>query len=245
MIDQRRCHLPRSGALLTALLITLWLSGCATNTGMTAQQRPEAADAYTQLGVAYFERNNLSRALDALSRALEIAPEHAEALQALALVYQRQGEMALAREYFQEALKIAPDFTQARNNFAAFLYAQGNYQAACEQLETASQAASYPQRSQLFTNLGQCYIAKGQVGSARDALLRAQQINPRYARSYYLLAELEFSQGNDFRAWQSMQNYLQLATPGREALQMAIDIAESRGEDAVAADYQRELDQFE
>ena len=245
MINQRRCHLPRSGALLTALLITLWLSGCAANTDMTAQQRPDAADAYTQLGVAYFERNNLSRALDALSRALEIAPEHAEALQALALVYQQQGEMALASEHFQEALQNAPDFTQARNNFAAFLYAQGDYQAACEQLETASQDANYPRRSQLFANLGQCYIAQDQIDPARNVLQRAQQIDPRYARSYYLLAELEFSQGNDSQAWRSMQTYLQLANPNREALQMAIDIAYSRGEDAIAADYQRQLDQFE
>ena len=245
MINQRRCHLPRSGALLTTLLITLWLSGCAANTDMTAQQRPDAAEAYTQLGVAYFERNNLSRALDALSHALEIAPEHAEALQALALIYQQQGETALANEHFQKALHNAPDFTQARNNFAAFLYEQGNYEAAREQLEIASQAVNYPRRSQLFTNLGQCYIALEQIDLARNALKRAQQIDPRYARSYYLLAELEFSQGNDSPAWQSMQTYLQLTTPDREALQMAIDIAYSRGEDTIANDYQRRLDQFE
>lgn len=245
MINSRRCHLPPSGALLTALLITLWLSGCAVNNDMTAQQRPEAADAYTELGVAYLERDNLRRALDALNRALEIAPEHAEALQAQALVYQRQGEMVLAREHFQKALQNAPEFTQARNNFAAFLYEQGDYEAACEQLETASQDANYPRRSQLFTNLGQCYIAQDQIDLARKALQRAQQIDPRYSRSYYLLAELEFSQGNESPAWQSIQTYLQLATSDREALQMAIDIAYSHGEDSIADDYRRQLDQIE
>lgn len=242
MINQRTSHLPLFGAVLTALMITLWLSGCATNTN---PQRPEATKAYTQLGIAYLERNNLNRALDALNRALEITPEDPEALHALALVYQQQGETLLASEYFQNALKQAPDFTQARNNFAAFLYAQENYQAACVQLETATTAVNYPRRSQLFTNLGQCYIAQHQIDRARNALQRAQQIDPRYARSYYLLAKLEFSQSNGSTAWQAMQTYLQLATPDIEALQTAIKIADSRGEDAIAANYQLQLDQLE
>jgi len=233
------------GVLITMLLIMLWLSGCASNTGLTSQQQPEAANANTRLGVAYLERNNLPRALNALTRALEIAPGHVEALQALALVYQQQGEMALANTYFKKALQEAPDFTQARNNYAAFLFAQGDYTRACDQLETASEDAQYPRRSQLFSNLGQCYIAQNNIDQARTALQRAQQIDPRYAQSYYLLAKLEFSQGNLSQAWQPLQTYLQLATPNQEALEMAVDMANSRGETAMAADYQRQLSRFD
>ncbi|MGS2742763.1 type IV pilus biogenesis/stability protein PilW [Halomonas sp. LS-001] len=222
----------------------LWLSGCASNNGLTSQEQPEAANAYTRLGVAYLERSNLPRALNALTRALEIAPDHVEALQALALVYQQQGEITLANEYFQKALQEAPDFTQARNNYAAFLYAQEDYNRACEQLGIASEDAQYPRRSQLFSNLGQCYIAQNNIDQARTSFQRAQQIDPRYARSYYLLAELEFSQGNLSQAWQPLQTYLQLATPNQEALEMAIDIANSRGDEAMAADYRRQLGQF-
>jgi type IV pilus assembly protein PilF len=230
--------------MLTVLVSTLWLAGCASLSDTPSENQPEAANAYTQLGVAYLERDNLSRALNALDRALEIDPNHPEALQALALVYQQQGETALAGEHFQKALDAAPDFTQARNNYAAFLYQQTDYQRACEQLEKASQDAQYVRRAQLFTNLGQCYTAQEEIDRARASFTRAQQIDPRHARSYLLLAELEFSQGNTSQAWPPLQTFMQLAAPNREALELATEIANAHGEFDKAADYQRQLGQL-
>ncbi|WP_336274859.1 type IV pilus biogenesis/stability protein PilW [Vreelandella indica] len=241
MIAHRRRLHPSRVPMLAVLIGSLWLAGCASSSTQTPQANPEAADAYTQLGVAYLERNNLPRALNALDRALEIAPRHAEALQALALVYQRQGERALANDYFQQAVNAEPDYTRARNNYAAFLYGQGNFNAACEQLETASEDAQYANRAQLFTNLGQCYLALEEFDKARARLERAQSIDPRNARGYLMLAELEYSQGRYTQAWAPLQTYLQLAEPDQAALRMAVDIAHARGEHDVAAEYQRLL----
>ena len=56
-----------------------------------------------------------------------------------------------------------------------------------------------------------------------------------------MLAELEYSQGNYSQAWAPLQTYLQLAEPNQAALRMAVDIAHSRGEHSVAAEYQRLL----
>ncbi|MDR5899817.1 type IV pilus biogenesis/stability protein PilW [Halomonas vilamensis] len=231
--------------MLTVLVSTLWLAGCASLNDVPSENQPEAANAYTQLGVAYLERENLPRALNALDRALEIDPKHPEALQALALVYQQQGDTALADEHFQKALDAAPEFTQARNNYAAFLYQQTDYARACEQLARASQDAQYARRAQLFTNLGQCYTAQEKIDRARESFTRAQQIDPRHARSYLLLAELEFSQGNTSQAWTSLQTFMQLAAPNRQALELAIEIANARGEFDMAADYQRQLGQLD
>ncbi|HAA44998.1 MAG: hypothetical protein XD36_1835 [Halomonas sp. 54_146] len=241
MTAHRKRHHPSRVPLLTVLIGSLWLAGCASSNALSPQDNPAAADAYTQLGVAYLERNNLPRAMNALDRALEITPRHAEALQALALVYQQQGEHALADDYFQQAVSAEPDFTRARNNYAAFLYERGQYQAACEQLETASQDAQYANRAQLFTNLGQCYMALEEFDKARARLQRAQSIDPRNPRGYLTLAELEYSQGNYPQAWAPLQTYLQLAEPSRAALEMAVDIANAQGDHSVAADYQRLL----
>lgn len=235
-----RLH-PTRVPMLTVLIGSLWLAGCASSNTMSPQANPAAADAYTQLGVAYLERDNLPRALNALDRALEIAPRHAEALQALALVYQQQGEYALADDYFQQAVSAEPDFTRARNNYAAFLYGRGHYDTACEQLEIASQDAQYASRAQLFANLGQCYVALEEFDKARARLERAQSIDPRNSRGYLMLAELEYSQGNYSQAWAPLQTYLQLAEPDQAALRMAVDIAHARGDHSAAADYQRLL----
>lgn len=236
-----RKRLPFRASMLYVLISSALIAGCATPNGTVSGGGQEAVEAYTQLGVAYLERDNLPRALNALDRALEINPRHAEALQALALVYQQQGESGLANRYFEQAVNAAPSFTRARNNYAAFLYQQGQFAAACEQLEFASQDAQYASRAQLFTNLGQCYMALEKFDSARDAFLRAQSIDPRNPRGHYMLAELEVSQGNYGQAWEPLQAYLQLAGPDPAALEMAIDIAQARNDHAAAADYQRML----
>ncbi|UYO75422.1 type IV pilus biogenesis/stability protein PilW [Halomonas qinghailakensis] len=232
---------PSRVCMLCVLASSMLLVGCATTDNALSTSDDGAADAYTQLGVAYLERDNLTRALGALDRALEINPRNAEALQALALVYQQQNENELASHYFQQAIKSAPSFTRARNNYAAFLYQQGQFTAACEQLETASQDAQYANRAQLFTNLGQCYLATENINEARKRLLRAVSIDPRSPRGYLLLAELEVSQGNYGQAWEPLQSYLQLAGQDPVALEMAIDIAHARGDHAAAANYQRLL----
>lgn len=241
MIAHCRRQYPVRVPMLTVLIGSLWLVGCASSNALAPQPTPAAADAYTQLGVAYLERDNLPRALNALDRAIEISPQHAEALQALALVYQQQGEYGLANDYFQQAVSAEPDFTRARNNYAAFLYGRGQYEAACEQLETASQDAQYASRAQLFANLGQCYLALEEFDKARARFQRAQSIDPRNPRGYLMLAELEYSQGNYPQAWAPLQTYLQLAEPDQAALEMAVNIAHARGDHSMAAEYQRLL----
>ncbi len=236
----RRYRLPATAVLLGAL----WLTGCATQPqGVAGGERDEdPAAAYTQLGVAYLERDNLRRAMGALDRALEIDPDDAEALQAMAMVYQRQGERDLADETFRRALSADADFTRARNNYAAFLYGQGRVREACEQLERASGDAQYPNRAQLFANLGQCRLELGETEAARRSLQRAQDIDSRAPRSYYTLAELEYAENNLARARQQIEAFMRLAGPRPEALRLAEEIARAQGDGETAAVYAEQLE---
>lgn len=241
----RRSRLTGSSLLpLAALLGSLWLAGCATQSqGIgSAESETSPADAYTQLGVAYLERNNLRRAMGALDRALEIAPDDPEALQAMAMVYQRQGEETLADETFRRALTADADFTRARNNYAAFLYARGRVREACDQLERASKDAQYPNRAQLFANLGQCHRELGEVQEARRNLLRAQEIDPRAPRSYFTLAELEYAENQLPQARAQIEAFMRLAGPRPEALRLAGDIARAQGDGTTAAFYTQQLE---
>ncbi|WP_280550255.1 type IV pilus biogenesis/stability protein PilW [Halomonas sp. 11-S5] len=224
------------------LLGSLWLAGCATQTNLPGGDGDGAAEAYTRLGVAYLERDNLPRAMNALDRALEIDPGDAEALQAMAMVHQRQGEAELADETFRRAVEADPAFTRARNNYAAFLYDRGRLGEACAQLEQASRDTQYDNRAQLFANLGQCRLEMGDVTAARESLTRAQAIAPRRSRSYLLLAELEYAQGNLERAEQQLETYMRLAGPRAEALRLARDIARDRGDPATASFYADQLE---
>jgi len=242
MIRRPRRFGPRQLSAAIMLLGSLWLTGCASQSQLSGAGDNQTAEAYTRLGVAYLERNNLTRAMNALERALQAAPRDAEALQAMAMVHQRQGEAALADETFKRALKADPSFTRARNNYAAFLYDRGRLREACEQLETAAQDTQYDSRGQLFANLGQCQLELGDVAAARDSLARAQAISPRRPRSYLLMAELEYAQGNLGRAEQQVETYMRLAGPRAEALRLARDIARDRGDAATAGFYSDQLE---
>lgn len=151
-------RLLRLSATALALVTALLLSSCASVQGDRESQASsaQASDAYTRLGSAYLERNNLPRATTALNRALELSPHNAEALQALALVQSRQGETQLADSTFRQALAIAPDMTQARNNYAVFLYQQGQIADACQQFKQASGDSRYEHQARLLDNLEQC-----------------------------------------------------------------------------------------
>ncbi|MBE0487605.1 MAG: type IV pilus biogenesis/stability protein PilW [Halomonas sp.] len=242
----RRIRQPGTSRLptLTLLLGSLWLAGCATQPqGLGSGEREASpADAYTQLGMAYLERNNLQRAMGALDRALSIDPDDPEALQAMAMVYQRQGERSLADDAFRRALSADRSFTRGRNNYAAFLYDQGRIREACKQLELASSDAQYPARSQLFANLGQCQRELGDLTAARLSLERAQNIDPRDPRSYYARAELEHATGNHDLAQQQIDTFIRLAGASPGALRLARQIAEARGDRANAALYSEQLD---
>ncbi|GEK72984.1 MULTISPECIES: type IV pilus biogenesis/stability protein PilW [Halomonas] len=233
----RRPHGSRLLSVTVVLASVLWLTGCATRSDVA----PPAADtgdpvaAYTRLGTAYLERNNLPRALSALDRALEIDDDAPEALQAMAIVYQRQGEDALADETFQQAIDAAPDLTRARNNYAAFLYDQGRIREACHQLEQAAADTQYANRAQLFTNLGQCQRRLGDIEAARHSLQRAQSIDPRRADSYLRLAQLEVDQGRYAVAEQQLQRYRRLAGPTPAARQLSEELSRARGERSTAA----------
>ncbi|KAA0013093.1 type IV pilus biogenesis/stability protein PilW [Billgrantia pellis] len=206
--------------LLAIVVGSLWLAGCATPNGRGGGNGEEPAEALTELGMAYLERNNLPRAMSALNRALEREPDDPEALQAMAIVYQRQGEHDLADETFQRALSVDPGNSRARNNYAAFLYDRGQVRRACEQLEFASQDPHYASRAQLFANLGQCQRELGEIEQARQHLERAKSLDPRNPRSYLTLAELELDHGNPQRARQQLEIFVRLAgmTPGAQAL---------------------------
>lgn len=218
---------------VTVLLTSVLLSGCMSQqtTGKITPD-PDSASAtvaYTRLGIAYLERNNLSRAIASLDRALEIDPRDAEALQAMALVYRRQGEASLADESFKQALAADPGMTRARNNYAAFLYEEGRVREACEQLERASRDTKYPNRAQLFSNLGQCQRRLGDIEAARQSLTRAQNIDPRQADSYLLLARLEYGQGNYAEAERQLDLYIRLAGSNDAAQSLAREILRANG----------------
>ncbi len=79
---------------------------------------PELGEAYVQLGILYFEGNELTRAIQAYRRAIQLSPQLSEAHYRLSLVYKRTGDDAQAHQELEA-------YRQARKHETETMEQQG------------------------------------------------------------------------------------------------------------------------
>jgi Tfp pilus assembly protein PilF len=82
------------------------------------EKAPNAAAAYTDLGIAYSRTGDLDKSLVSLKRAVELNPRQLVAYNELGIVYRRKGDFAAARDSYERALGVFPGFHYARLNLA-------------------------------------------------------------------------------------------------------------------------------
>ena len=214
--------------MICATILLLTLSGCITETnGVTQRIDPDKAlQAHLDLGLGYLAQGDLARAKEKLTRAMQIAPNSPLAHNAYGLLFQLEEEMELAEKHFRRSVRLDPSFTRARNNFGAFLFAEGRYKEAIEQLKIGVQDPLYRARSQVYENLGVCYVKVGDEQLAEEAFEHAISLNPRQPRSLLELAELEFSHQDHVRARNLYNRYIELEEQSARSLWLGIRVAE-------------------
>jgi type IV pilus assembly protein PilF len=177
------------------------------------------------LGIGYIRNGEYERAKEKLTRALEIDSDSAEAHNAFGLLFQVQGEYVIAEESYKRAIRLDKEFTQARNNYGAFLFEQQRYKAAIKQLEKASEDTLYRLRSQVFENLGRCYLKTGNLVRAEKALVRAVNLNPRQPRALLELSEIQFDRRDFVTSENYFGRYLQVSRHNARSLWLGIRLA--------------------
>jgi cytochrome c-type biogenesis protein CcmH/NrfG len=83
---------------------------------LSAQQNPNNAETWTQLGNAYFDSDQPAKAIEAYNKSLAIIPGNPSILTDLGVMYRRNSQPDKAIESFDQALKISPGFAQALYN---------------------------------------------------------------------------------------------------------------------------------
>ena len=87
-----------------------------------AQQNPDNAEAWAQLGHAYFDTNQPAKAIEAYNKSLAIIPGNVPLMVDLGVMYRRNGQPDKAIEMFNQALELQPGFEQALFNKGVVLY---------------------------------------------------------------------------------------------------------------------------
>jgi len=91
---------------------------------------PKHATAFSNLGIAYFDKRNYARAMDCQKNALALNPSMAQALNNLGSIQNELKDTESAIGYFRKVLEIVPGHTEAMNNLGFVLQETGQIEAA-------------------------------------------------------------------------------------------------------------------
>jgi tetratricopeptide (TPR) repeat protein len=148
--------------------------------------------AYAGLGGIEFYRNNLERAKQYMEKSYALNPRDGALLQNLGSVDIMLHDYSDASRLFQEALAANPRSEVIYNNLAAMHVTLGQYPQAISYAQKAIEI--YPNFGEAYINMAKAYDGSGMKEKAREAYLKAAQVDPaQKAVAAQALEQLESS----------------------------------------------------
>ncbi|MCZ2134838.1 MAG: type IV pilus biogenesis/stability protein PilW [Burkholderiales bacterium] len=162
------------------------------NTSQSAEEDPlrYRARLHTELGANYFQRGQMSVALEELREATRLDPKYGMAHSILGLVYGDLGEPLRAEAAFRQAIAVAPAEGDIRNNYGSFLCRQNRAAEGLDQFDAALQLPLYQTPQVALENAGSCALGASLIRRAENYFARLVQMQPLYSRGYQGLAAI-------------------------------------------------------
>ena len=118
---------------------------------MVLQLAPDTAEAYYNMGIAYFKKCEYDKAIECYIKAIELKPDFAEAYYNIGNVYKEIGNYDRAIEHYKKATEFKPDFAEAYHNIGNLHKEEGNYNIAIANLTLAIEKQSQTIEKQSLT----------------------------------------------------------------------------------------------
>src|SRR5262249_39486612 len=151
---------------------------------------PRSDTAWYFLGVCYIQLHRYDEGVDALRQAIKGREDNARYQTALGELLVYRGQTDEGRKHYERALQIDPNFGPACALMGGFYLRKvpGPEAAdrAQELLERATRLRTY-HPNQVYFDLGELYLQKGQFQKAVEALQASIKLDPRDERPYYSL----------------------------------------------------------
>jgi tetratricopeptide (TPR) repeat protein len=181
-------------AILTVALVTSAGAQKAEKPPQTPSQieaaikrDPNNSKLHVALGLAYLDKNDFPRALEAFQRAVKIAPSSAEAHNWLGVAIMEKADLPGAIAEFRKAVALDPKSARAYTNLGSALAKSGEITEAVDIFKKA--LALEPHNMAAEMNLG---VALREKGDAEDALMHMRRVaaaEPKHASVQYELGQ--------------------------------------------------------
>ena len=204
---------------------------------------PRNADHYLDLGSLLMNGNDREGALRVLTDAVRFIPLDARLPVAAGLVCQSAGDRGQAERWFRQALQTDPASGPAHLALANWLYEAGRTAEAFDLLARGLERTPnapllhYVYGALLLDSTGEAH--RGELGRAKSLLLRAAELSPYYANTYYLLGRLSLKQEDDSAAEAYFTKACKLDPRHVGALYQLGQIAQRKGDRKKAAELSR------
>ncbi|HEX3988210.1 MAG TPA: FecR domain-containing protein, partial [Verrucomicrobiae bacterium] len=154
-----------------------------------AQKSPDFGFAWERLAELEFSFGHTDKALEALTRGLQLSPRNAEAISLKGFLLAAQNKSKEARQFFDEAIGVDGALGNAWLGRGLIKIHQGDSAGGLKDLQVA--AVLEPNRSVLRSYLGKAFANKYDDARAEKELKLAQKLDPNDPTSWLYLALLE------------------------------------------------------
>ena len=176
----------------------------------------------------FMQKKNLdSLAEEYYKKCLAISPKYSPALINLGNLYARQGKDFVAKKYFLQAIQYTPDSPEAHYNMGAFYLKKKDYRKAIVSFEKV--VFLNPNNKEALLNLAKIHLffyAKQpeveQISIAKEYLMTAAKIAPKYAHIYFNLAKISEIEGKKGIALQYYERASALYRPNSKYYKLSI-----------------------
>ncbi|AXE61829.1 tetratricopeptide repeat protein [Candidatus Thioglobus sp. NP1] len=145
--------------------------------------KPDYADAYYNMGIAFKDKGDLESAIESYKEALKIKPNYAAAHYNIGNVLKNRGDLESAIDSYKEALKINPDYAEAYFNIGNILKNQDDLELAIESYKKALKIK--PNYADAYYNLGIALKDVGDLEAAIESYKSSLNIEPKSYDAYF------------------------------------------------------------
>jgi len=156
--------------------------------------RPDSAESYFNMGLAYFYSNQFREAVDAYRQALRLDPDNAETYYALGLAYSKLGRTDDEIQSYRRAVRLRLDYANAYERLAQVYARLNRFADAVWALSKLIQLK--PGDAKAYNSLGEAYVKLSRGEEAVAAFKQATLLKPDYGRAYFNLAKGYVALGN-------------------------------------------------
>ncbi|MCD6025541.1 MAG: pilW [Solimicrobium sp.] len=207
------CRTLKTGIFLTFLVMLVAckttyhepiLRSPSTNDNPVQRSNSDRANIRLQLGISYFEQDQLPTALKELNNAISIDPNLTSAYAVRALVHMQMRAEKLAEQDFLRVMDMAPNDPDNINNYAWFLCQNGREKQAMVLFDRVIKDRSYTQPVKALNNAGLCSLKINNDALAENYFTESLRFDFNNPIANLNLSRLNYKKRN----WSQAQFYI-------------------------------------